>query len=109
MMKPNAYLSLKTTLTDEINAGRVAMSRIDDVVSRILSKKSEQSLFERPYTDCTNLPAIGRPAHEAVARKAVAKSPVLRRDARHALPIKTGGRIYLAGSNVDDIVNRAGG
>lgn len=109
MMEPNAYLSFETTLTAEVNAGRVSMSRINDAVSRILSKKFELGLFEHPYTDRTNLPAIGSPAHRAVARKAVAKSQVLLKNARQALPIKPGGRIYVAGSNADSIGNQAGG
>ena len=109
MMEPNAYLSFETTLTAEVNAGGVSMSRINDAVSRILSKKFELGLFEHPYTDRTNLPAIGSPAHRAVARKAVAKSQVLLKNARQALPIKPGGRIYVAGSNADSIGNQAGG
>jgi beta-glucosidase len=109
MMEPSAYQSFETTLTDEVNAGRVTMSRIDDAVSRILTKKFELGLFEHPYTDRTNLPAIGSPAHRAVARKAVAKSQVLLKNDGHALPIKAKGSIYVAGSNADSIGNQAGG
>ena len=109
MMEPNAYQSFETTLIDEVNAGGVSMSRIDDAVSRILTKKFELGLFEHPYTDRTNLPDIGSPAHRAVARKAVAESQVLLKNARHALPITTQGHIYVAGSNADSIGNQAGG
>jgi beta-glucosidase len=109
MMEPNRYQSFETTLTAEVNAGRVTMSRIDDAVSRILTKKFELGLFEHPYTDRTNLPDIGSPAHRAVARKAVAESQVLLKNARHALPIRTQGHIYVAGSNADSIGNQAGG
>jgi beta-glucosidase len=109
MMEPNIYKSFETTLTSEVNAGRVPMSRIDDAVSRILTKKFELGLFEHPYTDRTNLPAIGSPAHRTVARKAVAESQVLLKNAKQVLPIKTKGRIYVAGSNADSIGNQAGG
>ena len=109
MMEPNIYQSFETTLTAEVNADRVPMSRIDDAVSRILTKKFELGLFEHPYTDRTNLPAIGSPAHRAVARKAVAESQVLLKNAKQVLPIKTKGRIYVAGSNADSIGNQAGG
>jgi beta-glucosidase len=109
MMEPNTYQEFETTLTDEVNAGRVTMSRIDDAVSRILAKKFELGLFEHPYTDRTNLPAIGSPAHRAVARKAVAKSQVLLKNAGRVLPLKTKGRVYVAGSNADSIGNQAGG
>jgi beta-glucosidase len=109
MMEPNAYQSFETTLTEEVNAGRVPMSRIDDAVSRILTKKFQLGLFEHPYTDRTDLAAVGSPAHRAVARTVVAKSQVLLKNDRHALPIRTQGRIYVAGSNADSIGNQAGG
>jgi beta-glucosidase len=109
MMEPARFKEFETTLTDEVKAGRVTMGRINDAVSRILTKKFELGLFEHPYTDRTNLPAIGSPAHRAVARKAVAKSQVLLKNAGHALPIRTAGRIYVAGSNADSIGNQAGG
>ena len=108
-MEPNTYQQFETTLTAEVNAGRVPMSRIDDAVSRILAKKFELGLFEHPYTDRTNLPAIGSPAHRAVARKAVAKSQVLLKNAGKVLPLRTKGRVYVAGSNADSIGNQAGG
>src|SRR5665811_963499 len=94
MMEPAKYQEFETTLTAEVNAGRVTMSRIDDAVSRILTKKFELGLFEHPYTDRTNLLAIGSPAHRAVARKAVAESQVLLKNAKQVLPISTQGRIY---------------
>ncbi len=109
MMEPNAYQSFETTLTEEVNGGRVPASRIDDAVSRILTKKFELGLFEHPYTDRTNLPAVGSAAHRAVARTAVAESQVLLKNDRHVLPIRTQGHIYVAGSNADSIGNQAGG
>ena len=61
------------------------MSRIDDAVSRILTKKFELGLFEHPYTDRTHLSEIGDSAHHAVARQAVAESQVLlKNEAAHA-------------------------
>jgi len=109
MMEPDDYQKFETTLTAEVNAGRVKMSRIDDAVSRILAKKFELGLFEHPYTDRTNLSKIGSPAHRAVARTAVAKSQVLLKNAGKVLPLTTKGRVYVAGSNADSIGNQAGG
>ena len=77
MMEPNAYQSFITTLLDEVSAGRVPMSRIDDAVSRILTKKFELGLFEHPFTDRRNIDEIGSRAHHRVAREAAAKSSVL--------------------------------
>ena len=64
------------------------MSRIDDAVRRILTKKFELGLFEHPFTDRANLDEIGSPAHRAVARRAVAESQVLLKNERRALPLR---------------------
>ena len=58
-------------------AGRVTQDRVDDAVRRILTKKFELGLFERPFTDRTHLAEVGSAAHRALARRAAAKSQVL--------------------------------
>ncbi len=108
MMEPNQYQSFETTLIAEVQAGRVSMNRINDAVRRILTKKFELGLFEHPYTDRRNLSAIGSPAHHALAREAVAKSQVLLKNDHATLPIR-GQRVYVAGSNANNIGNQAGG
>jgi beta-glucosidase len=85
------------------------MSRIDDAVSRILTKKFELGLFEHPFTDRTNIDDIGSPTHRAVARRAVAESQVLLKNQRHTLPLRKNADVYVAGSNADNIGNQAGG
>ncbi len=109
MMEPNAYQSFITTLIDEVNAGRVPMSRIDDAVSRILAKKFELGLFEKPFTDRRNQDKIGSRAHHRVAREAAAKSSVLLKNEHETLPLGSRGDVYVAGSNADNIGNQAGG
>ncbi len=109
MMEPNQYQSFETTLIAEVQAGRVAMSRIDDAVSRILAAKFRLGLFEHPFTDRRNLADIGSPAHHALARQAVAESQVLLKNDHATLPLGRGQRVYVAGSNADNIGNQAGG
>jgi beta-glucosidase len=109
MMEPNSYQSFITTLIDEVNAGRVPMSRIDDAVSRVLTKKFELGLFEHPFTDRANLGQVGSRAHHALARRAAAESQVLLKNRRHTLPLGRRGDVYVAGSNADNIGNQAGG
>jgi beta-glucosidase len=85
------------------------MSRIDDAVSRILTKKFELGLFEHPFTNRANIGQIGSPAHHAVARRAVAESQVLLKNRRDTLPLHRDADVYVAGSNADNIGNQAGG
>jgi beta-glucosidase len=107
-MEPNVYQSFATTLIGLVNSGQVPMARIDDAVSRILTKKFELGLFEHPFTDRTHLSAVGSAAHHALARQAAAESQVLLKNDRATVPI-AGQRIYVAGSNANNIGNQAGG
>ncbi|MFI0902047.1 glycoside hydrolase family 3 protein [Streptomyces sioyaensis] len=108
-MEPYSAPKFVQTLIAEVQAGRIPMSRIDDAVRRILRAKFQLGLFEHPYTDRTNIGTIGSPAHRAVARRAVAESQVLLKNAHHALPLKPSQRIYVAGTNANDLGNQAGG
>ncbi len=86
------------------------MARIDDAVSRILTKKFELGLFEHPFTDRTHIDEIGSPAHRAAGPHARCRSRrCCSRTTARALPLAPGRPIYVAGSNADNIGNQAGG
>lgn len=106
---PTGWDEFIPTLTQLVESGDVSMARIDDAVSRILTKKFELGLFEHPFTDRTHLDEIGSKAHHAVARRAAAQSQVLLRNQRHTLPLRGKHDVYVAGSNADNIGNQAGG
>ncbi len=108
-MQPSNFELFESTLTDLVNNGTVPMSRINDAVSRILTKKFQLGLFEHPFTDRTHLSEVGSAAHRAVARRAVAESQVLLKNARSTLPLSGKRPVYVAGSNADNIGNQAGG
>jgi beta-glucosidase len=120
-MQPQNYADFITTLVAAVNANEVPTSRIDDAVSRILTKKFQLGLFEHPFTDRRDIGQIGSPQHRAVARRAVAESQVLLKNDHRTLPLKAWGGghkggggdgkapIYVAGSNSDNIGNQAGG
>jgi beta-glucosidase len=108
-MQPSNYADFITNLVAAVNAGEVPMGRINDAVSRILTKKFELGLFEHPYTDRTDIDQIGSPEHRAVARHAVAESQVLLKNTDDTLPLRGKDDVYVAGSNADNIGNQAGG
>ncbi|WP_232266974.1 glycoside hydrolase family 3 protein [Streptomyces pactum] len=109
IMVPNAYRTFQRTLRAEVAAARVSTARIDDAVSRILTQKFRLGLFERPYADTSRLPDVGSAGHRAVAREAAAASQVLLKNAGGLLPLKPTQKVYVAGSNADDLGHQAGG
>ncbi|MGW1801494.1 glycoside hydrolase family 3 protein [Streptomyces sp. NPDC001984] len=109
LMEPYSAQQFEDLLLAEVKAGRVAQSRIDDAVSRILTKKFELGLFEHPYATLDDVDQVGSAEHRAVAREAVAKSQVLLKNAGNALPLSSKSKVYVAGRNADNIGNQAGG
>ncbi|ANS68192.1 glycosyl hydrolase [Streptomyces lincolnensis] len=109
IMVPNAYRDFHSTLVAEVGAGRIDERRVDDAVSRILTQKFRLGLFEKPYADTDGADRIGSAAHRAVAREAAAKSQVLLKNAGGVLPLGKNQKVYVAGSNADDIGNQSGG
>jgi beta-glucosidase len=108
-MEPYNAEQFEQLLLAEVTAGRVSRSRIDDAVSRILTKKFELGLFEHPYASADNVDRVGGAAHRAIGREAVAKSQVLLKNAGQALPLRPDASIYVAGRTADDLGNQAGG
>ncbi|MFI6412174.1 glycoside hydrolase family 3 protein [Streptomyces sp. NPDC050585] len=109
IMVPTNYQDFTRVLQEEVTAGRISEARVDDAVSRILTQKFRLGLFEKPYADTTHLAEVGSPAHRAVAREAAAKSQVLLKNDGGVLPLKASQKVYVAGSNADDLGNQAGG
>jgi beta-glucosidase len=109
IMVPHNYQLFISTLRSEVSAGRVSLARIDDAVRRILTKKFELGLFERPYTNRTYTATVGSAAHRAVARDAVRQSQVLLKNSNNILPLAKNAKIFVAGKNADNIGNQSGG
>ncbi|WP_432573816.1 glycoside hydrolase family 3 protein [Kineococcus sp. SYSU DK005] len=108
-MEPNTSAAFVETLLAEVRAGRVPQARIDDAVSRILAKKFQLGLFERPFADRRHLGEVGSAEHRAVARRAVARSQVLLQNSGRALPLRPDADVYVAGRSADDVGMQSGG
>jgi len=109
IMVPTNYQAFTQGLTSEVTAGRVPQARIDDAVSRILVQKFKLGLFEQPYSDTSKLSTIGSAEHRAVGREAAAKSQVLLKNDGNVLPLASTSKVYVAGSNANDLGNQMGG
>jgi beta-glucosidase len=108
-MEPNDYQKFETRLIAEVKAGNVTRARINDAVSRILTKKFQLGLFEHPFADRSHIDEIGSAAHRSIARQAAAESQVLLKNAGGVLPLRRNARVYVAGRNADNLGNQAGG
>ncbi|MFI6740155.1 glycoside hydrolase family 3 N-terminal domain-containing protein [Nonomuraea sp. NPDC050451] len=109
VMVPTAWRQFIDLLRAEVQAGRVTTARVDDAVRRILTKKFELGLFEKPLTDRSYTSTVGSAAHRALAREAVAKSQVVLKNAGNVLPLARGGKIFVAGRSADNIGHQSGG
>ncbi|WP_233358985.1 glycoside hydrolase family 3 N-terminal domain-containing protein [Thermomonospora amylolytica] len=109
VMVPNDYRRFIGLLRSEVQAGRIPMARVDDANRRILTKKFELGLFERPLTDRNYTGTVGSAEHRALAREAVRKSQVLLKNDGGVLPLAKDARIFVAGKSADDIGNQSGG
>lgn len=86
-MESYAYVAHLKTLVEE---GKVAISVIDDAVSRILRIKFELGLFDNPYKYCDakrEKTELYSPAHLATALDMAKKSIVLLKNKQNLLPL----------------------
>lgn len=109
IMVPNGAAAFEQTLSAEIAAGHIPMSRIDDAVSRILGEKIQLGLFEHPLADRSLAATVGSPEHRALARRAVAELLVVLKNQGDLLPLKETASILVTGRNADDIGAQNGG
>ncbi|RVU84442.1 glycoside hydrolase family 3 protein [Leucothrix sargassi] len=97
----------------QVNDGTIAMSRIDDAVTRILRVKMRAGLWEKPKPTERSLvgrtAALGVTAHRQLAREAVTKSLVLLKNKDNVLPLSTTQKVFLAGSAAHNLQKQTGG
>ncbi|TDD63556.1 glycoside hydrolase family 3 protein [Actinomadura rubrisoli] len=109
VMVPDRWRRFIELLRDAVEDGDVRMARIDDANRRILTKKFELGLFERPLADRSYLGTVGSAAHRGLARRAAAKSQVVLRNNDEVLPLDDDDKIFVAGRAADDIGMQSGG
>ena len=110
VMLPDRYKLFSSTLTDLVSTREVTIDRIDDAVKRILRKKFELGLFERPYANRSLISQVGSAEHREIAEQCVRESLVLLKKKDGILPLKKSGqKILVAGKGGNDIGMQCGG
>lgn len=83
-MATSTYANYIPGLLEE---GRVDTAQLDSLVADILRVKIRLGLFDHPYTEPNQFPAIANPEHLDIARQAALQSIVLLENRNRALPL----------------------
>jgi beta-glucosidase len=105
-MPAGCYFS--TRLKAGIATGEVPMSRLDDMVRRILRPMFARGIFEHPDTGKPDA-VVTSPAHAAVARHVAEQGTVLLKNERNVLPLTGPGSVAVIGNAAGAGVLGSGG
>lgn len=108
-MAPDSWRGLFDATVADVREGRIAQSRLDDAVRRVLRVKFKLGLMGPTTIERGNPALMGAPDHLAVAREAVAKSLVLLKNNGSVLPLKPGAKVLIAGPGADSMAMQSGG
>lgn len=96
-------------LKDLVAEGKVAQSRIDDAVRRIIRFKLRLGLFETPVTNPEDYPLFASAAHADKALQLALESEILLKNDNKVLPIARGKHILVTGPNANSMRTLDGG
>ena len=91
-----ATSTYRENLPGLIESGKISMAQIDAMVADILRVKVRMGLFEDPYTDPSDYPAVSNPDHLSLAKEVARQSFVLLENRNRTLPLDTGQLKSLA-------------
>jgi beta-glucosidase len=109
-MVPDDWKKFIAATIEDVQAGRIPMSRLDEAATRVIKVKLRSGLFDAspaagPHPDAG---VMSSPAVRDLAREAVRKSLVLLKNDGAALPLKR-GRILVVGNGADSLPMQTGG
>ncbi|NIB42216.1 glycoside hydrolase family 3 protein [Pseudomaricurvus alkylphenolicus] len=107
LMAPTDWRDLLHNTVEQVQAGEIQLSRINDAVRRILRVKLRAGLFDGPALPPLN--EIGSSAHRSLARDAVRQSLVLLKNRDQLLPLAPRQRVLVAGDGANTIAKQSGG
>lgn len=87
-------------LAEAVERGLIGMTKVDEIVGRLLTEKFRLGLFEQPYADESRINLQSENAR-ALARTVATRSITLLEN-NGVLPLKTGQRVAVIGPTADD-------
>jgi beta-glucosidase len=87
-----------------VKSGKISMERLDDAVRRILRVKIATGLYDDPSFKPEMYPDFGSEKFKTAALNSALESITLLKNTNDVLPLKTGGKILIAGPTADNLV-----
>ena len=100
----NAYAELEKAVLK----GALSEKLIDQACARVLRKKFEMGLFEKPYVDVKATKEVHSAAHKQVALDAARQLITLLKNDGGVLPLSKSLRLAVVGPNADNVYNLLG-
>lgn len=100
----NAYAELEKAVLK----GALSEKLIDQACARVLRKKFEMGLFEKPYVSVKAAQAVRSVAHKQVALDAARQLITLLKNNKGVLPLSKNLRVAVVGPNADNVYNLLG-
>ena len=100
----NAYAELEKA----VQKGALSEKLIDQACARVLRKKFEMGLFEKPYVSVKAAQEVRSAAHKQVALDAARQLITLLKNDGGVLPLSKNLRVAVVGPNADNVYNLLG-
>ena len=100
----NAYAELEKA----VQKGALSEKVIDQACARVLRKKFEMGLFEKPYVNVKAAQEVRSAAHKQVALDAARQLITLLKNDGGVLPLSKNLRVAVVGPNADNVYNLLG-
>ena len=100
----NAYAELEKA----VQKGALSEKLIDQACARVLRKKFEMGLFEKPYVNVKAAQEVRSAAHKQVALDAARQLITLLKNDGEVLPLSKNLRVAVVGPNADNVYNLLG-
>jgi len=109
VMVPFDHRRFRDTVREAVEAGELAVERLDDAVRRILAVKAAMGLLDDEPPALPDPSILGSAEHRTLARRAAAATAVLLTDDTDVLPLPSGASVLVAGAAADDVGLACGG